>query len=56
MTTELTLTKTLAKLGYTHKQYMQYSHNILNKSGAIVFTGDSQRTWDWVNAGCPKEQ
>lgn len=49
-----TLTEVLAKLGYTHtrttKYLSNYKHDVINSSGEVVFTGDANEVWQWINA------
>lgn len=49
-----TLTEALAAAGFTHRRAATYattgSHDILDASGAVVFTGAAHHTWEWLHS------
>lgn len=46
---DLTLNQVLTRLGYTTRPARrEHSKDILDGAGAVVFTGVSHNTWEWL--------
>jgi len=49
MSTEKTLTETLKDMGLTHRPAKrQFAREIVDGSGAVLFTGNALQTWAWL--------
>ncbi len=46
----MSLNETLAAMGCTTRPAHQYAKHIIDRTGAVVFTGDSVEVWAWINA------
>jgi hypothetical protein len=55
MKTELSLTDTLANLGYTHQRAETgWRHRIYDSEQHLAFIGDAMECWEWLRNGCPR--
>lgn len=47
-THDLTLNQTLASLGLSHRLKHHMTHEVLDRSGCVLFSGDVGAIWVWL--------